>query len=204
MKIKSTIKLIFSLLIIFIFSSCSKAYLNVYEGKFQVIKPPSITGSQCELKSGSNHSISATGTLGHNETVKLNNVENNKAELDIYSLPDSSSNISYRIIENMFDLNYEYLNKKYICVFGGGGGFAPFPYVYASVGANTKYLNFGVNGLFGLSFDDASYSGKEYGKKAPLRVLGPRDLKSMKVMLKFFIRTYHRMFLEQSIIRVLV
>jgi len=134
--------------------------MNIYEGKFQVIKPPSITGSQCELKNGSNHLISASGTLGHNKTVKLNNIENNKAEVSDYSLPDSNSNISYRIIENTFNLDYEYLQKKYICVFGGGGGLAPFPYIYTSVGINTKYLNLGVNGLFGLVVDNASYSGE--------------------------------------------
>jgi len=143
-------------------SGCSKAYMNIYDGEFQVFNPQYYTGNTHELKDSKNASVSAGAAIGGNTSIRLPGMQNiGVNQDDPYDfLPDSSANIKYRMIMNSLFLNFEYQNKQHVRIVGAGLGLAPYPYVYGKLGINAKYFDLSVNSLAGINFNNASYSGE--------------------------------------------
>ncbi|MDR1759560.1 MAG: hypothetical protein LBR60_03430 [Fibrobacter sp.] len=160
--------LIFRVLILAAFAfltGCSTSKkLNLYEGTFQVIKPPHLTGNHRSLDEKHNMYVSADLNLGHNKTKKLYELkEKHKKYTDFngqpLDVPDSNLNAAYRLVQTIFEANFLYSHKLGSFFVGGNAGFAPFPYVAPSAGINTEFFEIGVSPLLGFGVNDVSVSG---------------------------------------------
>lgn len=151
---------ILAALILLIFNGCGVSQMNVYNGKFQAIKSPNIHGNQRYLEPGKNTKISIEGNYADNHSIALNGITNQSISGEEFTLPESTANLTYRLISTTGGINLSVVNKKEVCFYGLGLGGQPFPYLYGITGLNNEFFEIGASMLLGISNDKATYSGE--------------------------------------------
>lgn len=144
-------------------TGCLGTNLNIYEGTFQVIKPPILSGNSKEIEYSNKH-LSVFVNYGENKTKQLTHLKEEKRDYyyddnSLVILPDYDLDIAYRIIETTMGGNYLYTRKGDYWFIGGNVGLAPFPYVAPTIGINTKHFEVGIYALGGISISNVSVSG---------------------------------------------
>jgi len=147
-------------LMILILNGCGPSKMNVYNGTFEARKLPRIHGNQNQLKQNENYKIAIEGNYGNNQTIRLQNIENEYYKGEEYELKSSQADISYRVINTTGGIDFSKRIKKELGFYGAGIGAQPYPYIYAVFGINHTNLEIGSHLLIGVSNDKASYSGE--------------------------------------------
>ncbi len=141
---------------------CSSNYMNVYQGEFDAKRPPKVGGAMEHLDHSNKNRFAVGYVQGEESTVHLNGVRNQSVDKQEAQLPASASTVNYKIQQNSLTLDYRRQNRNDNLGYQFGVGYDQMAYLFVGAGVNKEFFEIGINGLIGVTRDQASYSGEGY------------------------------------------
>ena len=142
---------------------CSWSKASITEGSFDVYAPAPYTGATFSMDEKSDiKRASVQVRKNDKETLKLHKLTNKEADTGGggYRLEKSDANIAYRLLRFPVTGAFDYFSKNQISMWGLGLGLDPYPFIRASAGFNSRFIEAGIAAYLNLSVSHFSGKGK--------------------------------------------
>lgn len=142
---------------------CSWSKVSVTKGSFDVYAPAPYTGATFSMDEKSDiKRASVQVRKNDKETLKLHKLTNKEADTGGggYRLEKSDANIAYRLLRFPVTGAFDYFSKNQISMWGLGLGLDPYPFIHASAGFNSRFIEAGIAAYLNLSVSHFSGKGK--------------------------------------------
>lgn len=140
---------------------CSWKKANIQEGEFDVYTPAPYYGAGFSMNEKSEAKrISLQFRPYDHETLQLHDVMNDSADTGPggYSLRNEEANIAYKLKRFPVTGTFDYFSKNKLSMWGMGLGLDPYPFIRATVGVNSRFIEAGITGY--LNYSQLRYSAK--------------------------------------------
>jgi hypothetical protein len=142
---------------------CSWSKASITEGTFDVYAPAPYTGASFSMDEKSSVKRASVQVRKYDkETWQLHGLTNEEANTGGggYKLEKSDANIAYRLLRFPVTGAFDYFSKNRISMWGLGFGLDPFPFIRASAGINSRFVEAGITAYLNLSMNSFSAKGK--------------------------------------------
>jgi len=144
---------------------CASDFANIYEGKFDVYAPAPYTGTGFSMDEKSEIRRASVQIHRYDkETLELEGIMNDTASGNDYRLPRQSADITYNFKRYPVTGAFDYFSKNRLSVWGVGIGLDPYPFVRASAGINSRFVEAGINAYLSIGNNNYDAQG-EYLQK---------------------------------------
>lgn len=142
---------------------CSWKKANIQEGEFEVYAPAPFYGAGFSMDEKSEAKrISLQFRPYDKETLQLSGLKNDSADTGPYgySLRNENANIAYRLKRFPVTGAFDYFSKNKLSMWGMGLGLDPYPFVRATAGINSRFIEAGITGYLNYSLLHYTVNGK--------------------------------------------